>query len=160
MKKYLTRKNITAAMVIYICIVFINSLRFKFTNDPETQHIFGTLDLWASDVFGITGLFNPGGIFSAVVIGSAELVASIILLLGLFTTRKFLIPLGAAMATGIMTGAISFHLFTPLGIEVVRADGQGDGGALFTAACGIWLVSIALVWMNRQQIPLSYFQKQ
>ncbi len=158
MKKYLTKKNITAAMIIYICIVFINSLRFKFTNDPETQHIFGTLDLWASDVFGIAGLFNPGGIFSAVVIGSAELVASVILLIGLFTTRKILIPIGAAMATGIMTGAITFHLFTPLGVEVIRADGQGDGGALFTAACVLWLFSLSLVWINRKELPFLNHQ--
>ena len=157
MKQYLTKKNITVVMVLYICIVFINSLRFKFTNDPETQHIFGTLDMWAANTFGFAGLFNPGGIFSAVVIGSAELVASTILLVGLFTARKVFVPIGAAIAAAIMTGAISFHLFTPLGVEVIRADGQGDGGALFIAACGIWLVSLALIWMNRQFLPIEAF---
>lgn len=158
MKQYITKKNIIGVMVLYISIVFLNSLRFKFTNDPETQHIFGTLDLWASDTFGIEGLFNPGGLFSAVTIGSAELVASIILLTDLFTARKILIPLGAAMAMGIMTGAISFHLFTPLGVEVIRADGQGDGGALFSAAVGIWVVSGILLFLHKELV-INLFQK-
>ena len=38
------------------------------------------------------------------------------------------------MAIGIMTGAISFHLFTPLGVEIL-----GDGGELFVLACGVWI---------------------
>ena len=41
---------------------------------------------------------------------------------------------GAVLAIGIMSGAIFFHLFTPLGVVIL-----GDGGELFTLACGVWI---------------------
>jgi len=147
MKKYLTKKNITGAMVIYISVVFIQALRFKFTDSVDTLHIFGTLNTWAYDSFGIEGLFLPPGIFNAYVIGTAELIASIVMLIGLFTARKILIPIGALMSLGIISGAIFFHLFTPLGVDVL-----GDGGLLFTSACGIWLMSVAIIWMNKDEV--------
>lgn len=149
MRKYLTKKNITAVMVLYISIVFIQALRFKFTDSVDTLHIFGTLNDWAAASFGIEGLFLPPGIFNAYVIGSAELIASLVMLTGLFTARKVLIPIGAAMSFGIISGAIFFHLFTPLGVDVL-----GDGGLLFTSACGIWLISLALMWMNKNEVLL------
>ncbi len=153
--KYFTKKNATAAMVIYISVVFIQALRFKFTDSVETLHIFGTLNEWAAQTFGIEGLFLPPGIFSAYVIGTSELIASIIMLVGLFTARKFLIPLGAAMSFGIISGAIFFHLFTPLGVDVL-----GDGGLLFMSACGIWLMSVALMWLNRGEVFALFGSKQ
>lgn len=147
LSKYLTKKNIIAVMVIYISVVFIQALRFKFTDSTETLHIFGTLNDWAFDSFGIEGLFLPPGIFNAYVIGTSELVASLVMLAGLFTAKKFLIPIGAAMSFGIISGAIFFHLFTPLGVDVL-----GDGGLLFTSACGIWLVSVILMWLTKHEI--------
>lgn len=134
------------ALVLYIAFVFIQSLFYKFADAPETQHIFATLDAWAAD-FGPAGLFAPGGIFSAKVIGSAELVASLVMLASLITGRVILRVLGALMSLGIISGAIFFHLFTPLGIEV-----QGDGGLLFTMACGVWLAAAALILMERDFI--------
>ena len=73
-------------LTIYISFVFIQSLFFKFSNSPETQHIFGTLDTWA-DTFGYGGAFSPSGIFSQYVVGTAELMASALLLSGLFLRR-------------------------------------------------------------------------
>ena len=35
------------ALVLFIAFVFVQSLFFKFTDSPETQYIFGTLDAWA-----------------------------------------------------------------------------------------------------------------
>lgn len=151
--KYLTRKNITAAMAIYISVVFIQALRFKYTDSTETLHIFGTLNDWAYQSFGLEGLFLPPGIFNAYVIGTSELIASILMLIGVFTARKVLIPIGAAMSFGIISGAIFFHLFTPLGVDVL-----GDGGLLFASACGIWLVSLILMWLNKHEI-LGLFAK-
>lgn len=104
----------------YIGFVFIQSLFFKFTGSEESIFIFSTLRAWS----GIA-LFEPAGRW---IIGICELIASILLLLP--RTRIF----GAAMAIGIMTGAISFHLFTPLGVEIM-----GDGGELFILACGVWI---------------------
>jgi hypothetical protein len=44
-----------------------------------------------------------------------------------------------------MTGAISFHLFTPLGV-----DPNHNGGGLFMAACGVWLSMAALLVLRRK----------
>ncbi len=141
------KKIITNILIVYIAFVFIQSLFFKFSGAPETQHIFNTIDAWAADTFGIAGLFVPPGVFNAYVIASAELVASILLLVGMFTARKILISLGAVMALGVITGAIFSHLFTPLGISV-----QDDGGALFFMACGVWISSVIIVFMHKSLI--------
>ena len=125
---------------LYIAFVFIQSLFFKFAGSPETQHIFGTLDRWAADAFGLQGLFLPPGPFNAYVIGSAELVASVTLLLGLVLGRAALQLGGAVLALGIISGAIFFHLFTPLGVVVLD-----DGGVLFAMAVGVWIAAAALV---------------
>lgn len=129
---------------LFIVFVFVQSLFFKFGDAPETQHIFGTLNDWAANSFGIENLFLAPGIFNQYVVGSAELLASLLLLLGLFTKFKFLNPLGALVAMGVISGAIFFHLFTPLGVSV-----QGDGGALFGMALGIWISSAILIFKGR-----------
>jgi hypothetical protein len=134
------------ALSLFISVVFIQSLFFKFTGSPETNHIFGTLSDWAAG-FGFEGLFLSPGIFNAYVIGSAELVASILLLAGLFAGKKLLTTLGAGMALGVISGAIFVHLFTPLGIVVLD-----DGGTLFGMAVGIWLSSLILLWMHRSTL--------
>lgn len=154
LKKYLTKKNITTVMVLYISIVFIQALRFKFTDSVETLHIFSTLNIWAYDTFNIQGLFLPPGIFNAYVVGSSEFFASIVMLIGLFSSRKYLITIGALMSLGIISGAIFFHLFTPLGIDVL-----GDGGLLFSSACGIWLMSLAIIVMNKDYL-MALISKQ
>ncbi len=131
---------------IYIAVIFLDSLRFKFTNAPETQVIFGKLDAWAG-TFGAGGIFSQTGLFSQYVIGSAELVASVLILAGLFLGYKTMHGLGALIGVAVMTGAISFHLFTPLGI-----DPNNDGGGLFFAAIGVWLGSIAIAFMRRKEL--------
>ena len=148
MIKNLDKKKLAIGfMVVFICFVFIQSLFFKFTGSAETDHIFGTLDQWAADTFGIEGLFLPPGIFNAYVIGSAELIASVILLVGLFTKLKVFIPLGALMAMGVISGAIVFHLFTPLGVEVV-VNGETDGGLLFFNAVGVWIAGLVIAYLR------------
>ena len=84
-------------VAIFASIVFIDSLRFKFTNAPETQVIFGKLDAWATSL-GVPGLFSQTGLFSQYVIGTAELVASALLLLGLIPALRRLQGLGALLA--------------------------------------------------------------
>jgi hypothetical protein len=138
-------------LTLWIAFVFVQSLFFKFTNSPETQYIFGALDGWAAGL-GFPGLFAPGGLFSQYVIGSAELVASLLLLLSLAPKFGWLRPFGALMALGVISGAILFHLFTPLGVAVVNADGSSDGGLLFAMAVSVWLSAAALLWLSRGQI--------
>ena len=154
LKKYLTKKNITTVMTLYISVVFIQALRFKFTDSVETLHIFTTLNTWAYDTFGVEGLFLSPGIFNAYVVGTSEFIASIVMLIGLFSSRKFLIPVGALMSLGIISGAIFFHLFTPLGINVL-----GDGGLLFSSACAIWLMSLAIIVMNKDFLMVLISKK-
>jgi hypothetical protein len=135
---------------LFVAFVFIQSLFFKFTGSPETVYIFqGKLDPWAASL-GFPGIFAPGGIFSAKVVGTAELVASLLVLTGAFMAGNRLIQvLGAALGLGVISGAIFFHLFTPLGIAVVNTDGSSDGGELFMLACGVWACCALLLWIRR-----------
>ena len=75
--------------------VFLDSLRFKYTNAIETQVIFGRLDAWATSL-GAPGLFAQTGLFSQYVIGTAELLAATLLLLGLFPVFRRLQTLRCA----------------------------------------------------------------
>lgn len=134
-----TRDRIVAVLSLYIAFVFVQSLFFKYTNSVETQHIFGTLDLWAAG-FGAGGIFGPTGLFSQYVIGTAELVASGGLIKGLVLRNPGIQALSALIAIAIISGAIAFHLFTPLGVVVL-----GDGGLLFAMACGVWLSAAAII---------------
>jgi len=122
--------HLTAA---YIAFIFVQSLFFKFSGADESIFIFSTIAQWS----GIA-LFEPQGRF---LIGFAELAASILLFI---PGWRFL---GGLMATGIMTGAIFFHLVSPLGIEV-----HGDGGLLFANACLVWAGGLATAWLDRVRL--------
>ncbi|MCW5745301.1 MAG: hypothetical protein KIT36_03775 [Alphaproteobacteria bacterium] len=144
----------TGTLSLYIAFIFVQSLFFKFTDSPETQHIFGTLNTWALSL-GLPGVFARSGIFSQYVIGSAELVAAVLLLAGLLSGRALLQGAGALLSLGVISGAIFFHLFTPLGVVVVNSDGSRDGGELFILACGVWLASAAILLLRRRAILAS-----
>lgn len=142
----LIKELVIAAISIGGSAIFLDSLRYKFTDHPKTQVIFGRLNDWAAS-FGADGLFAHHGLFSQYVIGSAELVAAGLLLLGLIPALRVLSGLGAALAFAVMAGAVSFHLFTPLGI-----DPNNDGGGLFAAAVA-WLIgSAVLVLLRRNEL--------
>lgn len=130
------RKQTIVAFVLslFISFVFVQSLFFKWTGSEESIFIFSTLRDWS----GI-GLFEP---FGRWFIGFSELVASVLLL---FVPRGRM--WGAGMALVIITGAIIFHLFTPLGVEI-----KGDGGLLFMLACGVWLASVAILFIHRRDL--------
>jgi hypothetical protein len=134
------------AISVFAAAVFLDSLRYKFTDHPKTQEIFGRLDGWAGSL-GAPGLFGHTGLFSQYVIGSAELFASTLLLVGLLPGLTRLNAVGALIGFAVMTGAVTFHLFTPLGV-----DPNHDGGGLFAAACTIWVTSIALIVIRRHEL--------
>jgi len=141
---------------LFISAIFLDSLRFKFTGHPTPQHIFTTLKEWS----GI-GLFYPAGPW---IIGLGELLSSILLLalpvLFLLMNRKSLVApaqlLGALVAIGIMSGAITFHLFTPLGIETptewVNGAPTEFSPALFYAACVSWVCALIILFIHRSAI--------
>ena len=113
--------------------IMVEMLFYKFTGSDESIFIFSTLREWS----GI-GLFEPFGRWA---VGFSELVSSILLFAP--RTRIF----GAGIAMGIISGAIFFHLFTPLGVEIM-----GDGGLLFTMACGVWIASAVILWLQRDDV--------
>jgi hypothetical protein len=139
------QRIVLIVLPLFIAAIFLDSLRYKFTDAPETQVIFGLLDGWAA-TWGAAGLFAHTGLFSQYVIGSAELIASTSLLIGFIPGFKRLQVVGAAVGLAVMTGAISFHLLTPLGI-----DPNQDGGGLFVAACGVWVSCVVLLALKRQE---------
>lgn len=61
-------KWLPVGIAAFTAIIFLDSLRYKFTNHPNTQEIFGRLDEWASSL-GAAGLFSQTGLFSQYVIG-------------------------------------------------------------------------------------------
>ena len=136
-------------LAIFIAIVFVQSLFFKFSNSFETQHIFGTIGDWMAGIgfleFAATGFAAYGGS----TVGTVELVASALLLM-----RKTQ-AIGALLAWGVISGAIFFHLFTPLGVSVVINEaGDRDGGQLFAMAVLVWFFSLVIAWLRRDDLLL------
>lgn len=134
--------NLLAA---FMAAVFLDSLRFKFTDHPNTRQIFGRLDHWAGSL-GAPGLFGHTGLFSQHVIGGIELLAASLLIAGMLPRRGHLQAAGALAGLLVMSGAVSFHLFTPLSI-----DPNDDGGGLFTAACTNLVFSVLLLGAFRRR---------
>ena len=140
------RQWVPVGIAGFTSLIFLDSLRYKFTNHPNTQEIFGRLNDWAAS-FGADGLFAQTGLFSQYVIGTAELAASALLLVGLVPALRRLQALGSLIAVAVMSGAISFHLFTPLGI-----DPNNDGGGLFMAAVMVWVLSVVMLAQRRKEL--------
>jgi len=140
------KKFLPTVLAIYCSLIFLDSLRYKFTNHENTQTIFGKLNDWAGS-FGAEGLFAQTGLFSQYVIGIAELIASVALLLGLLPRFRRLQGFGALLGLAVMSGAIYFHTMTPLG-----TDPNEDGGLLFIMAMGVWVSCAALVVIRRKEI--------
>jgi hypothetical protein len=133
------KKWVPIVLSIFIAFVFVQSLPFKFGNSFETQHIFVTLATWSG--------FLWFGAYGGYMIGTAELLTAFLL----FTPLR---ALAAFAALGIMSGAIFFHLFTPLGIVMPIFDSStglqvgNDNGVLFMMACATWVCALILVWMD------------
>ena len=140
------KNTVSWVLTIYICFVFIQSLFFKFTGSEETVIIFSTIAAWMVDIGLPTGFSQAFGEYGGITIGTIELIASILLLIP--KTRLW----GALIALGIISGAIFFHLFTPLGVvRTIDAAGNTDGGVLFYMACGVWVSAVALIAMSVYQ---------
>ena len=115
------------ACQILAAIILGQTLFFKFTGAAESRYIFERLGA------------EPWGRYGT---GALELVAVILLL----TPRTAAV--GAALAVGLMTGAIGGHL-TKLGIEV-----KGDGGLLFGLAATTLVASAVVLFLRRAELPI------
>jgi len=112
---------------LIVAAILIQTLRFKFTAHPDSVYIFQTVGL------------EPYG---RIVIGVLELIAGILLLI------PKTIWLGATLTIGVIGGAIFMHL-TKLGIEI-----NNDGGILFITAVVTFIISVIILYMSRNKIPL------
>ena len=115
------------ALQLTVAVILFQTLFFKFTAAEESVYIFTTLGL------------EPWGRIGS---GVAELLACILIL------TPATVPLGAALAMGVMAGAILSHL-TRLGIVV-----KDDGGLLFGLALVVFVASAVILAIRRQQIPI------
>src|SRR6266849_6298872 len=120
------------ASAAFIAYIFIYYLQFKFTGHPGSVDLFTTLTDWLG--------FHGREKFMRIGTGTMELIASVLLFIP--ATQV----VGAALALGIMSGAIFFHLASPLGV-----DPYGDCGVLFKEACAVWLSSLVILVIRRRQ---------
>ena len=116
-------------MQLIAAVILGQTLFFKFTGAPEAVYIFTTLGV------------EPWGR-----IGTGVLELITVLLLVIPNARG--IAAGAALAMGLMGGAIFSHL-TRLGIEV-----QGDGGLLFGMAFVVLFASAIVLLLRRGDLPV------
>jgi len=138
------KKGFTYALIAYVSFVFIQSLFFKFTGSEETDIIFNTIADWMKTV-GLGFIAPAFAAYGGYVIGGTELVAS-----GLMINPKTR-SIGALIGLAVISGAIFFHLFTPLGVDrVVDAQGNTDGGVLFYMACGVWVSCALILFLNKK----------
>lgn len=127
------------ALSVYVAYIFIWYLQYKFTGGEGSVWLFAILTDW----LGFPGHEKAMRIAT----GTAELIAAILILIP--ATQV----IGALMAFGIMTGAIFFHLASPLGI-----DPYGDGGELFREACTVFAFALVIIVARREQ-GLMYLRK-
>src|SRR4051812_9182077 len=114
-------------------IILLQTLFFKFTGAEESVYIFSALGA------------EPWGRIGS---GIVELIASVLLLVPATAS------LGAAIAVGVMAGAILSHVMV-LGIAV-----KGDGGLLFGLALTAFACSAIVLALRRAQLPIvgHYFE--
>jgi putative oxidoreductase len=113
---------------IVIAVILLQTLFFKFTGAEESKYIFTTL-MGENEAVGRIGS------------GIVELLAVVLLFVPQTTW------LGAILALGTMSGAIFSHL-TKLGISV-----KDDGGLLFGLAITVFILSAAVLFLSRKEIP-------
>lgn len=112
---------------VVVAVVLLQTLFFKFSAAPESVHIFTTVGM------------EPWG---RIATGVVEGIASVLLLV---PGARFAAA-GAALALGVISGAIFFHL-TELGIVV-----QDDGGQLFAMALVVFIGAAFLLVVHRDGI--------
>ncbi|MBK9982103.1 MAG: DoxX family protein [Saprospiraceae bacterium] len=124
MKKYFT---FVFFLKLVVAVILLQTLFFKFTGATESKYIFETVGM------------EPWGRIGS---GIVELIAAILILMPRTSW------IGAILALGTVSGAIFFHL-TKLGIVVMD-----DGGLLFILACVVFLFSLIILWIDRQNVPV------
>ena len=105
----------------------IQTLRFKFTANPDSVYIFSKVGL------------EPN---VRIIIGVLELISAIMLLVSKTVWA------GALLTLGIIGGALVMHL-TKLGLEI-----NNDGGILFITAVVTFILSSVILYNYKRDIPI------
>lgn len=116
---------------IVAAVILLQTLYFKFTAHPESVSLFTQLGV------------EPWGRIGT---GIIELVTGILLLR---TATAFI---GGFLSFGLMAGAILSH-FLVIGVET-----NHDGGTLFTLAVIVFVLSIAIQVLHKDQ-GISLYEK-
>jgi len=134
------KKHIEWLPVILIVVILGGSLPFKFSGAAQTDHIFDVV----GQFLGLDFFRTSGGF----IIGGAELIAVILVLLPKMR------GIGGLLTVGIMSGAIFFHLASPLGVTVQwMENGQPqEDGTLFYMAIVALVSGLYLFVRNKDQV--------
>ena len=118
---------------LYAAHIMLWYEQFKLTGAEGSVMLFQTLAdwLWIS-------AYEPQ---FRLTVAIAELIASVLLINT--PSRMY----GALLTIGLMSGAIFFHVVSPLGI-----DPYNDGGALFREACLTWLSAAILLAIYHREL--------
>lgn len=119
------KNKISIVLRLVVAILFLQTLYFKFTGQPESVYIFKQL---GAEPFG------------RIASGIIELISIVLL----FIPRTKII--GIIVSLIIISGAIFSHLFV-LGIEIMN-----DGGTLFYLALIIFIFSIVLLFIHKDEL--------
>ena len=123
-------KLLTWPAALFIAGILLWYEQYKLTANPGSVELFTTLATW---------LWIPN--YEApfrLTVATMEIIASVLVVIPV--TRLY----GAGFALGIMSGAIFFHVASPLGI-----DPYNDGGKLFKEACAVWACSAFILFAYR-----------
>jgi hypothetical protein len=148
-------KYVPIALSIFVAFVFLQSLIFKFAGfigEPAdiTIYIFSTVGTWIASL-GLEALGAAFTSYGGIVIGLAELTASILILI---TATRFW---GALLGLGVMSGAIFFHVFTPLGLFPYTdlqclTPGCPQEVPLFFMAVAVWSICLYFLITLRHKL--------
>ena len=138
----IVKVSVSWLIALWVSYIFLGSLPHKFSDAAEPlRHI--------SSVAGATVNFFIQ--YGAYIVGGFELLTALVLLSPIVWRRKKekLHCIGGLMASSVMTGAVFFHLATPLKWAVKWHENgkiQTDAGADLS----ILLLGLVLVWLNRK----------
>jgi hypothetical protein len=124
---------LTWPLAFWIAYIFVVYLEFKFLGYEGSVWTFQTIADW----LGIGAYQKPFRLG----VGSAELVAAFLVVAP--WTRMY----GAGLALALMTGAIFFHVASPLGIDPFE-----DGATLFKEAISVWFSALFILFVYRDQV--------
>lgn len=124
---------LTWPAALYIAFIFLWYEQYKLTGNQGSVDLFTVITDWLY----LDGYEKPFRLTVAI----AEIIASVLVVIPL--SRMY----GAILSFGIISGAIFFHVVSPLGI-----DPYDDGARLFKEACAVWLCSVFILASYRAEL--------